>query len=216
MALPKVLNAWKVWDITFLCGMGGIQFTCTSGAAPLHQPTTCTQGKLHFEWEGAAAMMHRPCCQQLREEAWKIHWMRRAAAAAGGGRERSSRLTVIAAHLGPLALLPPITNCTLDPTQCSHVHTLNHCKNTSYRSWKDKGTVAKEWWQMRKVEVETTERGRKGGHEKPLKQHLVVCNVVSCWHCQHSVKCGHLQPRAATVTVIWIRHIDCDIPWFQF
>ena len=80
---------------------------------------TCTQGKLHFEWEGAAMMHTPPCCQQLRQEAWKIHWMRRAAAA-GGGRERSSRLTVIAPHLGPLALLPPITNCTLDPTQCSH------------------------------------------------------------------------------------------------
>ena len=36
---------------------------------------------------------------------------------AGGGRERSTRLTVIAPHLGLLALLPPITNCTLDPTQ---------------------------------------------------------------------------------------------------
>ena len=38
----------------------------------------------------------------------------------------------------------------------------------------------------------------------------------SMQRCQHSVKCGHLQPRAATATVIWIRHIDCDMPWFQF
>ena len=36
--------------------MGGIQFTFSSGGAP----TTCTQGKLHFEWEEAAAMMHSP------------------------------------------------------------------------------------------------------------------------------------------------------------
>ena len=111
IAIPRVLNAWKVWDKTFPCGMGGIQFTFTASGAPTNQPAlreNCILNERELPW---CTLPHVASNWDKKREK-SIEWGVQEA----GGRERSSRLTVIAPHLGPLALLPPITNCTLDPT----------------------------------------------------------------------------------------------------
>ena len=105
------------------------------------------------------------CCQQLRQEAWKIHWMRRAGRR-GAGEEHPSDCDCTP----PWPTRPPTTHYKLHPWS----NTVNCCKKIRYQSFKDWGT-----WDPGPA---------KRRHEKPLKQCSSVNNQWSVdissleWH----------------------------------
>ena len=76
----------------------------------MHQPPCTRSGETAFKKNDAQACL-APCCQQLRQEVWKIHWMRRARRREGRGATVWLWLQTTLAHCPsdpPLQIAPLI------------------------------------------------------------------------------------------------------------